>query len=218
MDEKLKEKYLRCRPVNIRPEVEEARLKEDLPRYCALAKEIGATDAAVVDREQWFIDPRVTLKCTVPRCRSYARCANCPPHSASAAETAALIDKYRKGILLRWEYKKEPEREEGTRLRRAVFTALVDIEAAAFYDGYYLACGFSTGSCSRALCNGAPCQELAEPLKGCRFPLLARPSMEAVGFDVYRTAAAAGWILSPAGSHCPEEVPSLSRMAIVLIT
>lgn len=217
MDEKLRKKYLRCRPVNIRREIEEVRLKEDLPRYVALAKELGATDAAIVDRDGWFIDQRVTLKCTVPRCPSYGTCGNCPPHSFSAAEMAPIIDTYRTGILLRWEYASEPSCEEGTLLRKSVFIALADLEAAAFYDGYYLACGFSTGSCRRALCNGSPCQEITDPIKGCRFPLLARPSMEAVGFDVYRTAAAAGWTLHPAGSHCPDEVPSLSRMAILLV-
>ena len=203
--------------MNIRAEVEDERLKEDLPRYVELAKELGATNAAIVDRASWFVDPRVTLKCTVPRCHNYGRCANCPPHSFSAAETVAIIDKYRKAILVRWEYKKGLPREEDTLLRRSAYTTLADIEAAAFYDGYYFACGFSAGSCNRNLCNGAPCQELEEPLKGCRFPLLARPSMEAVGFDVYRTATAAGWTIYPAGGHCPDVVPSLSRMGIVLV-
>ncbi len=218
MQENLKEKYLRCRPVNILRDVEEVRLKEDMPRYIALAKELGASDAAIVDRKSWFLDPRVTLKCTVPRCRNYGTCGNCPPYTPKAAETAEIIDRYRRGILLRWEYKREVSEEAGTKYRRAVYSALAAIEAAAFYDGHYLACGFGAGSCRRALCGDGPCQELMEPPKGCCNPLLARPSMEAVGFDVYKTAAAAGWILNPAGGHCPEAIPSLSRIAIVLIT
>jgi predicted metal-binding protein len=216
-EEYLREKYLRCRPVNILREVEDARLKEDLPRYIELAKESGVSDAGGVDRNSWFIDPRVTLKCTVPRCRNYGTCGNCPPHTTAAAATAEIINKYKKGVLLRWEYPPETSREARTEYRGAMYQTLAAIEAAAFYDGHYLACGFGSGSCRRALCSDGICQELTEPHKGCRYPLLARPSMEAVGFDVYKTAAAAGWILNPAGGRCPEAVPTLSRIAIVLI-
>ena len=215
--ENLREKYLRCRAVGSDPEVDEKRLKEDLLRYIELAKELGVTGAAIVDKESWYLDPRVTLKCGVPRCRNYGTCANCPPHSPDAMTTAALIDRYEKGILLRWEYHRETTREAGTEYRRGLYVSIAKIEAAAFYDGYYLACAFGSGSCRRSLCGEASCQELTEPHKGCRHPLLARPSMEAVGFDVYRTAARAGWIMHPAGSNCPEAIPSLSRIAIVLI-
>lgn len=216
--ENLKDKYLRFRPVSVEPEVNEDRLSEDLTRYLALAGELGASAAAIVDREAWYLDPRVTLKCAVPRCRHYGTCANCPPHSPSTAETAAIIDRYRKGILLRWQYRREASHQEGKEMRSAMYSTLAALEAAAFYDGYYLACGFGSGSCRRSLCGDDVCQEIAEPHKGCRHPFLARPSMEAVGFDVYKTAARAGWILHPAGRGCPEDIAaSLSRIAIVLI-
>jgi len=216
--ENLKEKYLRFRPVSAEPEINEDRLTADLTRYLALARELGASDATVVEREDWHLDPRVTLKCAVPRCRNYSTCANCPPHSPGATETAVLIDRYRKGILLRWQYQRETSRDEGAGLRRATYVSLAALEAAAFYDGYYLACGFGSGSCRLSLCGDSLCQEITEPHKGCRNPLLARPSMEAMGFDVFKTAAQAGWILNPAGRGCPEDIAAnLSRIAIVLI-
>jgi predicted metal-binding protein len=127
-----------------------------------------------------------------------------------------MIQQYRAGILLRWEYPRGEAIGITAERRRAIYSTLASIEAAAFYDGYYFACGFATGSC-RALCGGAICQELVEPEKGCRHPLLARPSMEAMGFDVYRTAAAAGWFLYPAGGRCPESIETLSRIAMVLV-
>lgn len=216
MAENLRNTYLRCRPVSYAKGEHRTARKEDLLRYLALAKESGVSDAAIVRRKSWYLDPRVTLKCAVPRCRNYGTCANCPPHSPGAAETAELIKKYRTGILLRWEYPREEVIGISAERRRSIYSILASIEAAAFYDGYYFACGFATGSC-RALCGGAICQELVEPEKGCRHPLLARPSMEAVGFDVYRTAAAAGWILHPAGGNCPDIIATLSRIAIVLI-
>lgn len=216
--ENLKDKYLRFRPVGVEPEIDEDRLSADLTRYLALAGELGASAAAILDREAWHLDPRVTLKCAVPRCRNFSTCANCPPHSPSATETAAIIDRYRKGILLRWQYRRGASRQEGKELRSSAYSTLAAIEAAAFYDGYYLACGFGSGSCRLSLCDDGFCQEIVEPHKGCRHPFLARPSMEAVGFDVYKTAARAGWILHPAGRGCPEDIAAnLSRIAIVLV-
>jgi predicted metal-binding protein len=217
MKEGLREKYLRCRPVNSLSGMDEAALLEDLQRYLELARESGASEAAIVDSKGWFLDPRVTLKCAVPRCRNYGTCGNCPPHSLTATETTRIIDKYKTAILLRREYMREISPEARMKDRRALYSILAAIEAAAFYDGYYFACAFSSGSCRTALCGDGNCQELTEPYKGCRNPLLARPSMEAVGFDVYRTAAAAGWILHPAGGHCPGDIATLSRIGIVLI-
>jgi predicted metal-binding protein len=217
MEKGLREKYLRCRPVSYTKGGHRSARKEDLLRYLELAKESGVSDAAVVKRNSWYLDPRVTLKCAVPRCRSYDTCSNCPPHTPAAAETAEMIKPYRTGILLRWLYPRGEAAEAGTKRRSTVYSTLAAVEAAAFYDGYYFACGFGAGSCRRALCGDAACQELVAPEKGCRHPLLARPSMEAMGFDVYRTAAAAGWIINPAGGHCPEAISTLSRVGIVLI-
>ena len=216
--EHLKDKYLRYRPVIAEPEIDAERLSEDLARYLALAGELGVSAAAIVDHESWYLDPRVTLKCAVPRCRNYSTCANCPPHTPGAAETAVIIAGYRKGILLRWQYSQEYSGPERAELKHAMYTTLAAIESAAFYDGYYLACGFGSGSCRLSLCENGVCQEITEPHKGCRHPFLARPSMEAMGFDVYKTAARAGWLLHPAGRGCPEEIAaSRSRIAIVLI-
>jgi predicted metal-binding protein len=216
VEKNLRGKYLRCRPVSATLGRKRGPRQEDLRRYLALAQELGVDEAAIVKRDAWYLDPRVTLKCAVPRCRHYDACANCPPHSPPAAETAEILRKYNTGILLRWVYARGEALPLADQKRRSHYAAVAQLEAAAFYDGYYFACGFAAGSC-RSLCGGAVCQELAEPGKGCRHPLVARPSMEGVGFDVYRTAAAAGWILHPAGGRCPEAVTTLSRIAIVLI-
>lgn len=213
----VREKYLRCRPVSATLNRKGGARKADLLRYLSLAKELGVDDAAIVKRGAWYLDPRVTLKCAVPRCRHYDTCANCPPRTPRAAETAEILKKYGVGILLRWQYSRGEALPLAAAKRLSHYATVAQIEAAAFYDGYYFACGFAAGSC-RSICGGAACRELVEPEKGCRHPLLARPSMEGVGFDVYRTAAAAGWILHPAGGHCPEAVTTLSRIAIVLIS
>ena len=90
------------------------------------------------------------------------------------------------------------------------------IESLAFRDGYYLAAGFSCGSCKDTLCNGLYCQALDS--RRCRFPLRARPSMEAVGIDVFGLAASVGWKIYPIyRSVDPEAVPCANTVGLVFI-
>jgi predicted metal-binding protein len=52
----------------------------------------------------------------------------------------------------------------------------------------------------------------------CRISLRSRPSMEAVGIDVYRMVASQGWDIYPIGSDAePEDVPKGTLTGIVII-
>ena len=87
----------------------------------------------------------------------------------------------------------------------------------AFYDGHYLAFGLGAGSCRRTLCGQ---HKTCAALEGesCRFGLLARPSMEAVGINVYKMTAAAGWDIYPIGSHADaEETPKAVLAGLVVV-
>ena len=88
-----------------------------------------------------------------------------------------------------------------------MYTIVSEVESAAFYDGHYLAFGFAAGSCRHTFCGQMPdCQAM----KGdkCRFSLKSRPSMEAVGIDVYKMVALAGWDIYPIGSGAKaQDVP-----------
>ena len=60
---------------------------------------------------------------------------------------------------------------------------LPELERAAFLAGFHKAFAMPSGPCFlRKTCDLASCQH----------PELARPSMEACGIDVYRTARASG--------------------------
>ena len=207
---------MRCRPATNLDQVDESQLEEDLNRYIRLAKELSVNDAVVVDRAGLRMDSRVILKCRIPLCRYYDTCSKCPPHTGAFQENQEAIRKYKKGILLRWEFPRDAMLDPASNIRKSVFEYISIIESAAFYDGYYLACGFATGSC-RHLCDKKECRLLKRPELGCRFPLLARPSMEAMGFDVYGMAAGAGWKIFPAGKGCPEQIQALNRIGLVLI-
>jgi predicted metal-binding protein len=207
MNSDLRSRYLRVRSLAEAGRWREEAVRADLDRYLALAREFGATAGRILRREDLRLDPRVRLKCQVPRCRHYGTCAHCPPFAINLAESPEVVGQYSWGLLLRWDEKAS----------RAVYEAVRAVETAAFYDGYYLAAGFGSGSCRRYLCGNEPCRALVSPAEGCRFPLLARPSLEAAGFDAYAMALAAGWEIYPAGSHPPEEVPGLVALALVLI-
>lgn len=48
--------------------------------------------------------------------------------------------------------------------------------------------------------------------------MLARPSMEAMGMNVYKIAVKVGWDIYPIGSHTdPEDVPHGTFVGIVFI-
>ena len=104
----------------------------------------------------------------------------------------------------------------GEKHNRETLEIAAGIESLAFRDGYYLAAGFGCGSCRGSLCDGLYCQVLDS--RRCRFPLRARPSMEAVGIDVFGLAANLGWKIYPIyRSVDPEAVPCANTVGLVFI-
>jgi predicted metal-binding protein len=100
--------------------------------------------------------------------------------------------------------------------RRKIAEIISTVEGAAFYDGHYLAMGFGAGSCKMTWCPKVPCQVLESGT--CRVPLKSRPSMESVGFDVFRMAANVGWDIRPVGTHCKiEKIPHALRIGLILV-
>lgn len=92
----------------------------------------------------------------------------------------------------------KPDKRAGlppSTFHNGTYDVVGNLEALAFNDGYYLALGFSGGSCKAAFCRNLPCQALQGG--GCRFPLRGRPSMEGVGIDVFDLANKVGWPVYP---------------------
>lgn len=66
-------------------------------------------------------------------------------------------------------------------------------EAHCFYHGFHLATAFGTGNCRTLFCKEEnACQALTRG-RGCRHPLIARPSLEACGLDASEVRKAMGW-------------------------
>ncbi len=200
----------------------QANLPQDLERYCHYAKELGADEARVVAASEIPVEDAVSFKCRVPQCYAYNNCGQCPPHAPKPDEIRQLMKGYSFGVLfVRRVSSALLKLNRSDKERMATFRSILEIvsklESAAFYDGHYLAVGFGAGSCYSSLCDP---KQGCRLLKGeaCRFPLKARPSMEAVGLDVYRLIVSSGWEIYPYGSDAkPEDIPVANLAGLVLI-
>lgn len=197
-------------------------LFHDLERYREKAKEFGASKVTIVKAEQIPVSNRVPLKCRVPICFGYGVCTHCPPNTLKPPELREILKDCSWGLFFIKETAvsillRDKTDKERIASYQSIFKIVRQIEAMAFYDGHYLTFGFGAGSCLRTFCGPHEnCRALEG--KGCRFPLLARPSMEAVGIDVYRMVAAAGWDMYPIGSHAkPEDAPKGTLAGIVIV-
>jgi len=155
------------------------------------------------------VDERVRLKCRYPPCESYGKSLMCPPYTTTPEEFRRILSKYKHAILIQTDFDvpdamKKRIQSEGaryvdlidekefsdTRKKWALETwmklnrIVEDVEREAFRKGYYLATGFTAGSCK--LCDSC---DVSSP---CKHPWRSRPAMEAVGIDVFRTAKNAG--------------------------
>ena len=204
-------------------DIDEDKLKKNLEEYREKAIELGASKVKIITAKEIPVDERVTLKCQVPRCFGYGVCAHCPPNTLKPAELRNYLEKYKWAIFFIIDFPSEVlVRDKATIKERVaayekVYKIVSDIESAAFFDGYYLAFGFAAGSCRHVFC-GLEKNCLAMEGQRCRFSLRARPSMEAVGIDVYKMVAQAGWDIFPMATNTdPSEVPKGTLAGLIIV-
>lgn len=204
------------------PEETEAAMGAHLARYVELALSEGAVDARVISAGDIAIDDRVPVKCRIPQCSVYGQSYNCPPNTMSADETRRLVAHYQWAVTFKvdvspdvivWEQATAAARSKAYRSVTLIANA---VESAAFYDGHYFSVGFGAGSCKTAFCREVEC--LALKGEECRFSLRARPSMEAVGMDVFKMAVGLGWDVYPVGSGAESASVTMGMMmGLVLV-
>lgn len=204
-------------------DMQAAKLPEHLEKYKEKALEWGASKAAVIKAEDIVVDERIPLKCQIPRCFGYGTSAHCPPNTLKPRKLKEILASYHWAVL----FIKDVPPEVITRTKSTIkerieayqniYKIVSDVESMAFYDGHYLAFGFAAGSCRHTFCSR---QETCQAMEGkrCRFSILSRPSMEAVGIDVYKMVASAGWDIYPIGSNAkPEIIPKGTLAGIVIV-
>jgi predicted metal-binding protein len=159
----------------------EARLKLNKPAARAVEKtlvaaalKLGAADARIISVRTISAPDWVRRKCQFG-CGGYGRCLTCPPFSPTPSETRELVRAYKRALLIHV----PGDREASVRKIAPV------IERMAFLAGLHRAFAMGAGPCRLCpKCN----------ISGtCRFPDLARPSMEACGIDVFTTVRRNGF-------------------------
>ena len=185
--------------------VKEAKLQRDLERFRQKALELGASAAKVIPAAQVSVQERVWLKCLVPLCHMAGTNPYCPPNTPQPDLTRKALAQYRWAVLFKRDVEDlekyvatseaQQKEREGLAVAKGFHKKTVEIvgrlETYAQSEGYDLAMGFSCGSCRVNLCGGAACAFME---KGeCRFSMLARPSMEGVGIDVFDLCNKVGW-------------------------
>ena len=206
-------------------EVTEEKLSADLERYKQRALELGASAAEIIPGSYVSVDERVRMKCLTPRCPRAGETPNCPPYTPEPEFARKALSKYGWAILFKTNVEPIEDYVPGkggtTGQNRKVLlyhkrTAdiVYQVERLAYSDGYYLAMGFGGGSCKDYLCGGVICQFLDSGR--CRFPLRARPAMEAISIDVFKLVKKVGWEVYPLMGKL-DLVPRAISVGIVFI-
>jgi predicted metal-binding protein len=101
---------------------------------------------------------------------------------------------------------------------KSVYMIASKLEASARDEGFQLARGLAAGSCKPVFCKGRTCEALTEEGE-CSYPSLARPSMEAVGINVFTLSRDVGWdIYLILKASDPDTVPKGMLAGLVLLS
>jgi predicted metal-binding protein len=172
---------------------------EHLDEFVEIARKAGATAAKIIPSHMVVVDERVRFKCEVPRCSGYNQYLTCPPHAMAIESFINILSRYEWCLLVQVEATDIDSTDKGTgRIDQTVLRDIRElhrqyklnllnvvetVEAAAFKKGMRFATGLVGGSC--ALCERCIEDKSSD---ACRHPFRARPAMEGVGIDVFRTA------------------------------
>ncbi|MFZ3048264.1 MAG: DUF2284 domain-containing protein [Desulfatirhabdiaceae bacterium] len=146
-------------------------------RYDHLVKkalDLGATDARLIDTEKIVFDPRSYIKCRFG-CNRWGKYWTCPPHLDISPEMFMnAFGKYTKAVIIQTA---DPQKGQDVSLAIEKEAMLVCNSMFAF---------------AMVLC--VQCETCAYP-EPCRYPHLARPSMDAYGMDIGATIEPLGFTI-----------------------
>lgn len=217
--------------------VKEEEIRKELQGFREKALELGASAAEIIPTSDVVVEERVWMKCLVPRCAALRDGGSpyCPPHTPHPDFMRKVFSQYDWAILFKTDVKpledyiptsevrakemlsQRRQPQEGPGFHEKTWEILGRLESYVQSKGYALAMGFSAGSCKHYLCHGAPCGVFQNG--NCRFPFRARPSMEAVGIDVFDLVNKVGWDIYMIRSVEPDlsVIPCAISVGIVLI-
>lgn len=200
-----------------------------------IALELCCTEAKVIPADQIAIENRVRLRCMIG-CPTYGKNLKCPPYTPSVEEFRNMVNEYDFAMVVKLRYpeispelteKYKPKGEDAklwnlyqdtdkiastiwsdfAGIYRSMLTLLLELERAAFNQGYTLATAFFGGKCML-------CEKCNVKNGFCLNPLMARFAVEAMGINMSKTAKNAGMELK---FHSKNDPTPITPMAILLI-
>jgi len=138
-----------------------------MEKYIQLAKELGMVEAITISPKDICFDVRAILKCRWGCEDFFHQTIRCHTRDTTYQERVEMIKRYSQILLLR------------SNDERALSKAVLEIERAAFLDGYYFS--FAIRTCN--LCKVCALKEN----KPCPTPDKVRPCDQSFGIDVYKT-------------------------------
>ena len=188
---------------------------EELKKY---ALYLGASDLKIISTDILPIDDAVVKMCQEPMCPSFGQCANCPPNAMSLDDFSSLALSFEKALLFNIDVPpKDLVSAAAMDWFKLLHTVASGVEAFAISKGFVRSKGYAAGSCLATFCPGQKCAALEENGK-CRFPDIARTSLEAVGMHVFSLVEKVGWKLHKITSESdPDKVESGMLVGMVLV-
>ena len=159
-------------------------MKSSFEQLIGEAIELGATDAKLLKTSDIVFDPRSLLKCRFG-CNRWGKYWTCQPHVKLTSEQfLEALERYKTAIAIQSTDPKIAQEVTLAIEKKAM------LELGAMYAFALVLCVL--------------CEECAYP-EPCRFPHLARPSMDGLGVDIAKTVEPLGFKVNfdPQGVFLP---------------
>jgi len=182
------------------------------------ALDLGANDAKIISTDMISIQDEIIELCREPLCEGFGTSINCPPHAMIPAEFRKEIKGFHNALLFKTDVAPEillsEKRHEAF---RKIYEIVIQLETLAMQGGYSQSRGLAAGSCKPVFCTDYDCQALIDGAS-CRYDDQARPSMEALGINVFKLIEDVGWEIHHLTCESdPASVPGGVLAGLVLV-
>jgi predicted metal-binding protein len=186
-----------------------SRLKES-------ALTFGADDAKGIPIDRIPIEDEIIEFCKAPFCNGFGKSINCPPHVMKPAKAKKWIRSFGNALVFKIDvYPDLLLSKQRFDEFKKIYVMATKLEELATDQGL-TAFGLAAGSCKSVFCRKKPCQAL-EDSSECSNPRFARPSMEAIGINVFKLVREIGWpIHMILETSDPRDIPSALLAGLLL--
>lgn len=175
--------------------------REELER---LFKKHELQDFKWINPGEIIVAQWVRMKC-IFGCGDYGKCASCPPNTPSIPECKSFFKEYNEGAIFHFakNLQKPEDRHPWCKETQA---KLLEVEREVFLSGYHKAFLLLMDNCS-------VCKECQEDRLQCINPKKSRPSVEAMGVDVYGTVRQYGFPINVLADYSA----TMNRYAFLMV-